>query len=260
MPNYTPNPGTVRVDVFQHTGLVVTQAPSGDIAQLVGDFGGDSNVLAFYDGRISGAVTGTNPVTQLTDARGGSFGYTLTNGGSGNVVYNSALGTFAFNSNWLNSAALSALDVSTGIFTMFCVGYDAPLNSGAQTMFSIQNGLQIFGVGFEGVSSPSYELFTPQSGGAPLETLGSTQVRLLYLNKGAPNPTTYTGGVLSDDINIQAALHANSGNGTLYIGNNSGSNSSMIIRAAILLNITPSVAQLNFMTQWAIAKHGANIV
>lgn len=269
MPSYSPNPGTVRVDVIQHTGLVATQSAAGDIAQIVGDLGGNSAVLAFYDARIASSITGTNPVTQVIDARGGSYGYTLTNFGSGNIIYDNVNDVLEFNDNFLSSASISGLDPTVSPYTWVAIWANEPNNSSSQSIFqSYQSGIgpggTSTGIGIitsAGAQSSAFQFYIPGPGSeSPSgDFLPSTQMRMAYLTKTTGTGATVNAAVLDEASISPVSTTFTAGNAALVIGNNQGSNSSNVFRAAILMNTVITAAQLNFLRQWAIAKHFINL-
>jgi len=223
--------------------------PAGDDS-IITSLGGNSSVLAFYDGRSGVATSGAN-VTSWADVRGSvGFGPSLT-----------ATGTPTFASNKVSFGAGTDLhSATTSLFTLTTPGslLIACSNAGGANIAGIAPSAAAATIINPGDNGTDYSIWTDHTTCISTVVVGTTII---------PYVCSWDGNTaVTLQIPNQTLISGNA-NGTYTAGNcsftlggffaNNGDNGNIVVTCAIIVNHQVNATETNAFRDYAVAQQGA---
>lgn len=235
---------------------------TGDLAQCIAQLGGDAAVPACYDVR-GGVTVVSGVVSQWDDARGAGYGPSLVAAGAARPAWDDAnqLVTFDGVDDTLASAfGVAALSLNGIDRTLYVVGYE-PVVGGNAYLAAIADATPSRYLALRALSGGSNRYGAIYSGTAVASLVaGSNTTRRLLIAGGV-----VSGGTVSVAVPGQARVSAagasaatalNYGLTLGSLASAAGTFGNAVLRAVLVVNRAPSVADDALVMAWAQAQHG----
>lgn len=228
--------------------FIPSALPSGDTS-LITSLGGNSSVLAFYDGRSGVTAPGGN-VSSWADVRGAGFGPSLSANGSPTYASNAI--SFGLSTD-LHSAT-TALFATTNAGSLLIVGSD----SGGGNLAGVAPSAAASTIINPGDNATDYILWTDHSTCISAVAVGTTLIPYVCTWNGT---TSVTLQILNQAvINGTANSNLTSGNCSLTLGgffSNTGDNGNIKVACAIFVNHQINSTEASAFSTYATTYQGA---